>query len=851
MIEQAMRTYARAAASSSGAIGLAVLIGWSGDVPGLTRVLLDAATMKPNTALCFLLLSVSVWCSILPTVRDANGNVYWSDRHRRIVMTCAAIAVALTLGTLLQYALGVDLRIDRLIFDVPAVAGQPNPARMAPISAVGMLLVAIAALTQAWGSIESIRLSEWCALGAAFTAFVAILGYVYGVNALYAVQIYTSIAIHTAIALLLLSTALLCANPQFSVMRRLQADNAGGVLARRLMPAAVLLPPTIGWLRLQGQLLGWYSTEFGLAVFATANVVTFSVLLWFTVRDLGQSDDKLRSQVTRLALLSQITRAIAVRQDMPSIYGTAIRSVADNLPVDFCAIAVCEPGAQEATVQALVNRVPQEPAPFADGESIRFDAAAGGGRSLHSDVVYEANTAKVQQELSQRFARAGLMSIVIAPLQSESSRFGVMMSARRRPDAFDSSDCEFLRQLAEQVGLAARQAELNGALQRAYDDLRQMQGTLMQQERLRALAEMSSGVAHDINNAITPVGLYVELLLENEVGLTENGRKQLGIVQRGIRNVASTVVRMNEFSRPLPAANVASVDLNEIARQVVELTRPVWKDQAQQRGAPVTLQLDLATEPMNVAGSAQEISDAFTNLIINAVDAMPAGGALALKIQRAGERICVEVADSGQGMSEEIRMHCMDPFFTTKGTQGNGLGLSMVYGMAQRHHAKLEIDSEPGHGTTMRLIFFPAAITAAADPAVASPADWRSLRILCVDDDPIVRHAVHTVLTAEGHRVDCADGGEAGVAAFRVALQTEAKFDVVITDLGMPDIDGRQVAARVKALSSSTPVIMLTGWGQRMLADSQLPANVDCLLAKPPRMHELRAALVKVVDRRH
>jgi signal transduction histidine kinase/ActR/RegA family two-component response regulator len=474
------------------------------------------------------------------------------------------------------------------------------------------------------------------------------------------------------------------------------------------------------------------------------------------------------------------------------------------------------------------------------------------------ELVYEPDTRRIKFPFPQRFARAGVHALVVAPLLVENRVFGVLVAARRAADSFSSADCEFLRQLSEHVALAAHQAQLYGELQRAYDDLRQSQQAIMQQERLRALGEMASGIAHDINNAISPAALYTESLLEREPGLSERARGCLTTIQTAIEDVAETVSRMREFYRPRETEMVLSgVACNHLFEQVINLTRARWSDLPQQRGVVIQLRTELAEDLPQIMGSEGELRDALTNLIFNAVDAMPDGGTLTLRTRlvtsgsRGGDdaarHVYVEVADTGIGMDEETRRRCLEPFYTTKGERGTGLGLAMVYGMVQRHSADLDIDSAVGRGTTVRLIF------AAADPvtvpiAAGAPLQLlsRRLRILLVDDDPMLIKSLRDILQQDGHVVTAAEGGQQGIDTFTAALARGTPFSIVITDLGMPYVDGRKVAASVKAASALTPVILLTGWGKRLLAENDIPAHVDRVLSKPPRLAELRTALAKL-----
>ena len=200
-------------------------------------------------------------------------------------------------------------------------------------------------------------------------------------------------------------------------------------------------------------------------------------------------------------------------------------------------------------------------------------------------------------------------------------------------------------------------------------------------------------------------------------------------------------------------------------------------------------------------------------------------------------------------MDEETRRRCLEPFFTTKGERGTGLGLAMVYGAMQRHGAEVDIDSAVGRGTTVRLSF-PIPTTAPATLAASAPpqAPTSRLRILIVDDDPLMLKSLGDTLELDGHVVVAANGGQEGIDAFLAACDSARAFDVVITDLGMPYVDGRKVALAVKQGAPATPVILLTGWGQRLLAEGDIPMHVDRVLSKPPKLREVRAALAQLVD---
>ncbi len=229
---------------------------------------------------------------------------------------------------------------------------------------------------------------------------------------------------------------------------------------------------------------------------------------------------------------------------------------------------------------------------------------------------------------------------------------------------------------------------------------------LMQQERLRALGQMSSGIAHDINNALSPMALLTQSLIEREPDLSPRFRSYLETAKRVVDDVSATVGRMREFSRKRePEIALAPLDLNTLVRQVIELTRARWSDIQQTLGSVIELKTELAPDLPAIMGVEGEIREALTNLIFNAVDAMPTGGVITLRTRTthaaSANYADVEVADSGIGMDEDTKRRCFEPFFTTKGARGTGLGMAMVYGMVQRHSAEIAVESELGQGTTV------------------------------------------------------------------------------------------------------------------------------------------------------
>ena len=336
-------------------------------------------------------------------------------------------------------------------------------------------------------------------------------------------------------------------------------------------------------------------------------------------------------QVEHLTLLDQLTRSIAERHDLGSICQAVVVRIEESLPVDVAGAFLYDEPRHVFRLNAVGARAAAASEAFLPGETIGIDAN-GLSRVLTGVVVYERDIADLDVPFARRLAATGCRSMVLAPMRSESRVLGLLVAARRAPDGFASTECEFLRQAAEHVALAVQHAELHTALRTAYDDLRQTQHSSMQLERMSAMAQMASGIAHDINNALSPVSLYAEVLLAQEHDLSARTREYLELIRHSVQGVAETVSRMREFARPQDRGRTpAPLRLNEIVQKAVTFTHARWGDLAQRQGVTIDVVTDLASGLPDVSGVESELRDALTNLIFNAIDAMPRGGTITLR----------------------------------------------------------------------------------------------------------------------------------------------------------------------------------------------------------------------------
>ncbi len=389
--------------------------------------------------------------------------------------------------------------------------------------------------------------------------------------------------------------------------------------------------------------------------------------------------------------------------------------------------------------------------------------------------------------------------------------------------------------------------ESKRSLEHALDELKAAQQQVIQRERLGALGTMASGIAHDFNNALAAILGFSELLCQRPETLADKEKtlRYLQMMNTAAHDAGNVVNRLREFYRRREDGEVFTpVSLNQIVQQAISFTQPKWKNQAEANGIAIHAVTELGTIP-TITGSASDLREALTNLIFNAVDAMPQGGIITLRTHSQNSHVILEVADTGTGMTEDVRRRCLEPFFTTKGDHGTGLGLSMVYGILQRHKGTIDIQTAPGRGTTF-ILSLPVKIESpTATETDSTPHAIRPLRVLLADDQDTVRQILREYLVGDGHTVTTAINGKEGLEKFR-----SAEFDVVLLDRAMPGMSGDQVAATIKLLNPKMPVILLTGFGNMMQAAGEKPAGVDLVLAKPVTIAGLQSALASVVASR-
>jgi signal transduction histidine kinase/ActR/RegA family two-component response regulator len=379
-----------------------------------------------------------------------------------------------------------------------------------------------------------------------------------------------------------------------------------------------------------------------------------------------------------------------------------------------------------------------------------------------------------------------------------------------------------------------------------------------QMEKLSALGELASGVAHDFNNTLAGILGRAQLMLRTND--PEKISRGLNIIIKCAEDGAKTVKRIQDFARQRRDHDFEPVSIDQILFDVSEVTRPRWKDRAEASNIQISLDLQIRSKA-KVMGDESELREVLVNMVLNAVDAMPAGGQLTLAAEDVEDSVVISVGDTGTGMAPDVTSRIFDPFFTTKGKAGMGLGLAVSFGIIRRHEGSVEVESEVGAGTKFKISLPKAKVGQDSvlleperpkllheKPSAIAPRmfDHNQPKILVVDDEEGVRELLRDLLEGEGFRVYLAPGSREALSLFEVH-----QFDGIFTDVGMPGMSGWELAHAIRQRNETIPIAVITGWGEAVGSNEQKEARVDWVIAKPftaQRISELAQGITRQRD---
>ncbi|AFG38337.1 ATP-binding protein [Spirochaeta africana] len=570
---------------------------------------------------------------------------------------------------------------------------------------------------------------------------------------------------------------------------------------------------------------------------------------------LQQTQQQLQRHSDWIRVMNRFTREAAEQHSLDALLQLACAYIDRQFQHCCSSMVFQEPDGDRFTVQAAGHRGQEiaARAGFYPRNSFSADSMPQllkGDRTpgiLQTSAIDEAATPEMHQVMAQ-IRESGIVQIVRIPFQLTNERMGLLLLGYAHNSELSHDAWHFLYNLTEYLAVLLRNWSLYTELEQAYTRMSRTLEHLDQQRRMEALGQLASGIAHDINNALVPISLYSNALLEENPDPDSKMHRYLGAIRNAASDIEHVTARMRSFYQHESEGETSDIGIDDLFAEVIDLTRPLWRSTARRQHIQVDITTEIADDLPPLKINRSDLRESLTNLIINSMDAMPTGGSILLRARTTRDRVAVEVQDTGIGMDEATRQRCLEPFFTTKGVEGSGLGLPGVFGMVQRYGGTVSIESSPGRGTTISLLF-PSTLTPDTPPvtAEAPPLD-HPLQILLVDDDDRVLPVIREMLQLDGHTVDSCRTVEQAYKLFRQRQKNRTPYDVVCTDYAMGDASGPGFAAGIKKLAPDTPVILLTGWGVLMSA-ADIPADVDQLLNKPPSIGDLRFALAKSVQR--
>jgi len=529
-------------------------------------------------------------------------------------------------------------------------------------------------------------------------------------------------------------------------------------------------------------------------------------------------------KIKQLTTLYEIGKTLSSTLDLDELFKKALELLKDRWGYVLGGIFFLDKEKDELYIRHVVGRN------FEEVKHMRFKVGVDGivgWVAKTGELLYVPDVSKDPRYIPG--SPAGKSEVAI-PFKIRDQVIGVLDIESNEPRGFDEEDLKTLSSFVSQMSISIENAQLFSDLKQTLQELKLAQDQIVQAEKLRAMGEMASGVAHDFNNVLAVVLGNIQLLLYQLDHLSpEEIREGLKIIEQSSKDGAETVRRIQEFTGVRRDKEFVSLSLNEIITEVVNITQPRWKDQTQKKGIQVGLAAQLGEIPL-IMGSPSELREVLTNIIFNAVDAMPEGGKLTIATQPQAEGwVEVRIADTGIGMTEEVKKRIFDPFFTTKGVTNSGLGMSVSYGIIKRHGGEILIESELGKGTTF-IIHLPTGYgeEETAVKEVIPIKESRQARILVIDDEDSVRDILSRMLKTKGHQVVVASNGEEGIEQFR-----SQPFDLVFTDLGMPKISGWEVGKTIKGINPKIPIAMITGWGMELDREKMSESGIDLIVSKP------------------
>jgi PAS domain S-box-containing protein len=813
-------------------VGGLVLVGWLLGLRTLATVLPDFTTMKPNTAVCLVFAGLSLWLLRL----RSNQGVQLNPQHRRLAQICAMLVAFLGLLTLGEHLLHLNLGLDQMLVRDTLTDVRLPPGRMSIPAAFGLLALGSSLFFLGSKGPHGAPAAQIFALVSLVDSLLAFLGYVNGFHGLYAISHYSTMAMHTALVFVILSVGVLFARPDRGLISVITSEFSGGQMARLILPLAIALPIFLSWLRLKGEHAGLFGAELAFALFATANIIIFTILIWISAKSLNTRTAQLNQSANRYRFLADA---------MPQIVWTA----KPDGNVDY-------------TNTRWFDYT---------GMTVEETKDWGWKKVVHPDDLpdvierwTEAVTSGSKYEVEYRFKRAsdGVYRWHIGrafPLRNKNGEIIQWVGTSTDIDDQKQAHHELEKRVAE------RSLELAGArekLQAALDEETQ-QAMIRQQELTekalaaeRAQSDFLAVMSHEIRTPMNGVIGMTELLLDT--ALNSEQRDLAETIRTSGEALLTIINDILDFSK-LEAGRFSFEELDFDLREVVEDAMEMLASQAQAGGIELVGGVEPEV-PTRVRGDPGRVRQVLTNLISNAVK-FTKFGEVAVRVTAQAEieteiQVRFEIKDTGPGISPETQARLFQPFIQadssiSRNFGGTGLGLAICKRLAESMHGSIGLESKPGEGSTFWVVFkFYRQSAGQTQPG--SIREFLDSRVLIVDDNETSRHFLHQQIMAWGLTNGCAGTGEEALAMLHQSVAEKAPYSVAIIDMQMPGMDGLALARKINAapLLSETRLIILTPFGKSIPTDELKTVRIGACCIKPVRQSALLDCLLQVLTRR-